>query len=1035
MDEILLGRFKGDEPDDDLAPKRRAAKGHTFYRTKTEHVAVDVDNALMGPFIAGAGLRKFQVPENWREDMSGCLDWPVLIPASDQGPDAWCFANWCDSDAGRIVNQREPDVHNHGLHNDVTGAALDSGHGTFLFALCVCMNVHFLPFREGKYGRMIMNQAEDLQANHDEKEVCFQHYFSSIADEKSLGSDAYSGEVGERATWFEFINSTSFWLFQQKVGMCRWGQIFQRLPTFVKDWSSMLALITRLCVDEKFMDKKVFDDILGDIAACDAAGSKFNRNTKESSAEELRELRKACRHALNFTVHFLSSHLNKMTARVLSCLGQAVWYNYSDQAKTLIGSAANGTWALLQLKGEVWVPLRQTFQFLQTASKLELIGIDTECRAKPESTGLAKEMYSKCQLAASTAGRFCQAVVRKRVWRLAFLILGWPYRFALFLDADAAVRQQALDDLKRDAEAYEDAKRLNTTFYNKMLVRSPMGKPVVAMILEPLKANGYNLTAAITAKVDLLNKGFKQSRLIEKGFCKARKLETGAASKEIGEMRLMAGLVETGLLNEEFKYKTHDLKTLPYKRNGTIAPERFRPRRSTCSVDVSSIRGTKRKAPFPSPGPTGWARGFFELDFLGQAYLHDRHAEQEEHQWRLALFPKDEALIVSFCAEPGIDSPWFLLLGPTDAALLTWPLQRAWVSDDAVAFNVCQGCAYAMPQYLFGQDICMRTCEWTCPGVQHHGYLAPSAVTLFHNAKLRLVAIDKGPEPWRTTLAKHAFFKATHQQLVKLGLNDGVPGITKKTPLHEVLEIEIRWWVVGITDLDLYNIIWLRKPPTTDGEGLLDIPEMMDMVDGADRDQLEKVQQKRAKERVREAAFWTRMRPLRDRCMAHFKAQEEAMACEARARGLAAAPDDAQLTEENAVPARLPRTPRRFQREVAAPLAAGRHQPQLGRARLPRSLDYDFAYCVEDLHGVQRPGMQDPWHLPRRGGLASGSGRSACSRPRASRARRSSGRPWRSPGRACQGRGCQGRCRASGGTRGGGGRRRASGGGSERGQP
>ena len=82
VDEILLGRFYGEElADDDLAPRRRQQKGHTYYRAKTEHVALDVDNALGGTCLEGGGLRKFQLPVNWRDDMSNCLEWDCLLPA------------------------------------------------------------------------------------------------------------------------------------------------------------------------------------------------------------------------------------------------------------------------------------------------------------------------------------------------------------------------------------------------------------------------------------------------------------------------------------------------------------------------------------------------------------------------------------------------------------------------------------------------------------------------------------------------------------------------------------------------------------------------------------------------------------------------------------------------------------------------------------------------------------------------------------------------------------------------------------------
>ena len=862
---------------------------------------MELDNALLGQENKKLGPAKSQLPEDWRDNMDGRLERDVLLPASDQGPDVWCFWNWADSDDGRIVNVREPDVHNHGLHNDVIGGALDCMHGTYLFCATLVMNVHFLQFRDGKYGRMFEQMAKELRDRFTCKEVLFQHHYAEIADEKGIAHDAYAGPEAEETTWRTFLASRCFWLYQQKVGMCRWGQIFQRLPGLCADWTSFLSLLLRLCVDEKFMDSSYYTEVLGGIAGAVSAGeSKFDRTTKESSADELKELRKACKHALNFTIHFLMGWRNKMVTRVLGFLSQAVWHAYSVQAKTLVATMANGTWGLEQVKGKIWQPLVDTIGFLQTPSKLEEMGIDIKATIEPLCREETKGTYHKCVETSQTAGQFAMAIVRRRIGRLAFLMFGWPYHFALFLDPEADVRQAALDRLREDSEAYDHGLTLRTKYYQNLMKRSPMRLPVVRMILEPLRANGYNLTAPILEKVALLNRGFKQSRLVERGINKARKKEAASTNKELSEVGLMAHLIEGGLLSNEYKYNTYDLKTLPYERNGTMDAARFRGLKRKASIDLSSIKGTTRSAPWYSPGPAGWPRGFYELGFLRTMVANATCAEGEANHWQLPFFPRDKAFVVSTTLDPGMDDPWFLVLGPTDCCVWTWPLQRAFAIEEIVGWDIVVAPGtQAVPLYCDGLQVSMRTCTWASPAEQRHEYGVPAPQCLLIAACLRLATTDSGPMKFLPCCALHAFHTATWNMMFQLAGRLGLP-VTKKTSLSDLLEILIRHYWPEVTDLELYRIIWKRRPKTDDTSGLLDIPEMVDMVDGADREHFEQIAEKQAHKKKQDEKFWASMRPLRAKCVAAFEALEVEKASGVRTSGLSGAATDADLTEANA---------------------------------------------------------------------------------------------------------------------------------------
>jgi hypothetical protein len=68
---------------------------------------------------------------------------------------------------------------------------------------------------------------------------------------------------------------------------------------------------------------------------------------------------------------------------------------------------------------------------------------------------------------ACIAGKFVQSLVRRRAFRSAWFIDGWPHRFFGFLGGDE-LKEETGRLLKDAYEAYELAKTKDTQFYNDL---------------------------------------------------------------------------------------------------------------------------------------------------------------------------------------------------------------------------------------------------------------------------------------------------------------------------------------------------------------------------------------------------------------------------------------------------------------------------------------------------------------------------------------------------------------------------------------
>ena len=216
----------------------------------------------MTPFAAG-GLRRFQVPEDWEQQRGNdCLDWPCLLVSADQGPDSWCAQAWLESPChGRLNMVREPDAHNYGVHNDTLGAVMDTGFGSFLYSATVALNILFLPSNDGAFGRKIIQAADTFRKYSSSSHPVFQHFAEIVGHEKGLSGPEIASDSFEHIVWSRFLAFESFQTSGQKVGMCRWFQLFVSLRRLFDDWTSLLVVLIRANLDEPWMSSRQYCEI------------------------------------------------------------------------------------------------------------------------------------------------------------------------------------------------------------------------------------------------------------------------------------------------------------------------------------------------------------------------------------------------------------------------------------------------------------------------------------------------------------------------------------------------------------------------------------------------------------------------------------------------------------------------------------------------------------------------------------------------------------------------------------------------------
>ena len=173
--------------------------------------------------------------------------------------------------------------------------------------------------------------------------------------------------------------------------------------------------------------------------------------------EEIKQLRSVVRDAMHFTVFFGRTHCKRRMCGLVVIFSSKVQEWCHSQAVTLKTASTNRSWVVEQLRGAFMQPLKGTMQLLTTEHVLEDLGFQTKFGAKDLHTSFAWDA-KQCddEYVASSTGGFVQALTKRRIFRSAWLLFGWPSRAALLLHE--STRFQVLADLKAHHETMKSSR-------------------------------------------------------------------------------------------------------------------------------------------------------------------------------------------------------------------------------------------------------------------------------------------------------------------------------------------------------------------------------------------------------------------------------------------------------------------------------------------------------------------------------------------------------------------------------------------------
>jgi len=491
----------------------------------------------------------------------------------------------------------------------------------------------------------------------------------------------------------------------------------------------------------------------------------------------------------------------------------------------------------------------------------------TEREFTDNHAGLCDEEYM-----AMHAGKFVQAMIKRRVFRSAWFIYGWPGRLGGLLGEEGTARSTMLD-LRQHYEAYEAISGFESKYFKARSARSPFKLPSVHQLVEPIRADGWVLSDRARSLLKLRESGFKQSRVVEDGFLKERRAEAAVTNFEMAEVGVVVALTQSEILTSRFSFKTHAHDQFHQGSGERLPAHAFRARTSDATMDISSIRGPKSTPAWITHSPGSWTK--FHLEPYLMAHLHrTRSWAASELAWLTNLLPNHEPVLVRALVTPPLLIPeWVLVLGVCEStAALVWPVVEVTGNFGEHHFFEPKTDEDAVPSLRFICDLQWELwpCVWASPLVQRVVYGAPESFE-GERAGVKLVT-TLASEPIVTAAARFGFWAANERLLRKLAKHMGFLELHATKGWATFLEAFIRKMRPDLGDTMVLQIMLRRAPAGQSAlEQLMEDEEFREHLDKTDREAYEKDSMSREKKKKEATAYMGALKPLRARVLTRQK--------------------------------------------------------------------------------------------------------------------------------------------------------------------
>ena len=761
--------------------------------------------------VNGEGLSHYFMQ---RHRGTPALEWPLLHLCSDQGSDIVAAVRFLVGSAETAcLLDHTPDI-NHLAWNSAKAALRESK----LWRHCLQMVLHLVArFGPWKSGSRYEQCREMFEKYISSTTSCncpvFGHFLLRLLGDRDAEHQLGSPGVQEEE-WQAMIDREVWKVQGTPINLNRWFGLLRELRSEDAKWHSR-ALVQTLVCDELDLLKgdKVLKTWSKMVGASSATNSHPDKEPMRAKSVEERRLDRGAGNLLLTSTLILLDVDNQRRSRLIVEALEPLSHWQAEANLSLRSAGGAFKWSESQCQGAVLQMCSAIFSIFSNAGTLrhlrflEVPSLLRAGQSQEERDGVIAEEDDW----AADLGNLCMNSVAEILYRMLWLLRGWPGSSIKWLTGQDQQRKIGMQQFVMDHENFQQLRREQartpSDVKSDLLRRSLWSTPIVEHLWLSFVESGKDMTPALAQQLASRHHRFLQSQLVEDGFSICREREKRSLNERPAVASLMAEMCRRPVI--EGRHQFSHLKVADWSAQPPDIDARHFPAKTSESNQLLEAITSSKK-------PTWWTDhiGMMAAPIADLELVHWCQRSRGSY-WKLldsfwlSMLLNGENVVVrcSDAIEGYSCDQWFFPLGARlGSAVLLWPADEVPLGQPASLWHMAprsakQLCWAAM---LDEKRWHAREFQWRSPVWQ----VTVGKLQISQARSIKAVLVDRKAKPLLSVAAVNAFWRLPTNSLQQLAQHLKVR-LDEAPSLFQTCLALVRA-VLGCTEAEAIDIVQKR---------------------------------------------------------------------------------------------------------------------------------------------------------------------------------------------------------------------------------
>lgn len=633
------------------------------HRMAAKHWLQRADNQIRVSTVF-KGWKTFQFDgsgEEWQDP----YEYPRIAIAIDLGGDGLCACNALlyKYDVNAWVF---PDL-SHMIKCQFQGVMKAVGLWNFVLLLLITLNLEYGPYTDETRRGQLSACMKWFYTNrrHDRVPLFTAAAPAILEDVARYGLAELPGEDDAEAELYSFLRQRSRNpVVGRRISMVRFGAFYNALKKALPWWRVMQFERTLLALETDVLKGKAFRNSLTTRLAEKAQLNDLHDTTSVKRLQiQDKTLRDVCANAVAVSVVTLSDpHHHRVSACIVTA-GKPAESWHTNQNKKLRSAEDTAEWMIQEVSRRHIQYLNSFWALLCDPSALQEASFYLPGRHMPwgcdfkdiENFDLAVIVEDEL---ADIYGQLLAAYVTQDVFRMLWLIAGWPVSVVQCLDSGVDSATKCIERFAKDKEIFEEMCGLTDLSKDEkpVLSRHLFHTRPVKQLVECFRASGYTVSPQLRTMLTKYVSGCLVTQLVEDiNGVQKNSSQLKACKHHRKEATLMAHSISSDYVTERHHFLNPPEDAPAVLATMKLADDSWSPEKD-CSIDITELATTKQQTPWFSPGPHNFSLNTAD-EFMLRDLKSNNRLREMSNAWMGELVDVRHHLIIGFLNAGSVVAP------------------------------------------------------------------------------------------------------------------------------------------------------------------------------------------------------------------------------------------------------------------------------------------------------------------------------------------------------------------------------------------